>query len=80
MQLSAGTFSYALKLPESPVGGEYLIRVESPLFPPTVRKVRIRSYQERAVFVTVDYGKESYAPGDRVIAKVKVRWAGGGQV
>ena len=77
-----GTFSYALKLPAAPTGGEYLIRLESlsGLFPPTVRKVRLRAYQERDLFVTVDYAKEAYAPGDRVIGKVKVRRAGGGQI
>jgi hypothetical protein len=63
-------------------GGEYLIRLESlsGLFPPTVRKVRIRSYQERKYFVTVDFGKESYSPSDRVLAKVKVRNAGGAKL
>jgi translation initiation factor 1 (eIF-1/SUI1) len=60
-------------------GGEYLIRVESneDLFPPTVRKIRIRTYQDRRYFTTVDFGKETYSPGDRVLAKVKVRSAGG---
>ena len=62
VKLGNGTFSRAVKLDKAVIGGEYLIHLESlsGLFPPAVRKVRVRSYQERKYFVTVDFGKESY--------------------
>ena len=43
------------------------------LIPTAHRKIRIRSYGERNLFVTLDFAKESYSPGDPVISKLKVR-------
>lgn len=47
------------------------------MFPTARRKFRIRSYGERNLFNTVDFAKESYSPGDSVLAKLKVRKADG---
>ena len=73
------TISRAFKIPEGTKGGEYEIRLESNsgIFPPTTRKIKIRSYQERSFFITADFSKESYSPGDKASIRIKVRRADG---
>jgi predicted metalloprotease len=72
-----GTIVRSFKIREDQLGGEYMIKVESidMRLPKSERKIRIRSYLDRAYFVTVDFDKETYTPGDKVRAKVKVRRA-----
>ena len=38
-----------------------------------MRKFRINTVSQPELFVTVDFDKNNYSPGDSVVAKVKVR-------
>eukprot|EP00347_Sterkiella_histriomuscorum_P000042 403377406 len=68
-----GTLVYTFKVPEEQPGGEYTLEITSYLFPTQQRKIRFRSYGERNLFNTVDFSKDTYSPGDQVLAKLKVR-------
>ena len=63
------------KIPASQKGGEYKIRVTpfAENVPVSYRKIRIGSISNPDLFVTVDFDKNAYSPGDEVLAKVKVR-------
>ena len=67
-----GTMVFTYKVPSNQSGGEYTIEISSFYFPTESRKIRLRQYSEVNLFITVDFSKETYSPGDSVLAKVKV--------
>ena len=82
--LSNGTFSFAIKVPYKLNGGEYFVNMEPPSGMPSfkfdarfyrnaTRKIRIFDTEQPQLFVTVDYDKTSYVPGDELTAKMKVK-------
>lgn len=56
-------------------GGEYNIRVvfSDTYIPDSYRKIRIGTFEQPDLFVTVDFEENSYSAGDKVLAKIKVR-------
>lgn len=63
------------RIPFDLPGGEYVIRVEAAFerFPVSFRKIRVGALSQPNLFVTVDFDKNAYVPGDAAQAKVKVR-------
>lgn len=73
VQSKDGTIVFTYKIPRGTSGGNYQIKIESFNFATTFRKFRINTFVQPELFVTVDFDKNSYSPGDSVVAKVKVR-------
>lgn len=63
------------RVSEDQAGGEYTIRFNPGIrdMPPSFRKFRIGTYSHPEMFVTCDFEKNAYSPGDEVKAKIKVR-------
>jgi len=69
-----GTLVFTYKIPKGTAGGTYTIVISSRGdFPEVKRKFRINTYSQPDMFVTVDFDKKNYVPGDSIAAKVKVR-------
>jgi uncharacterized protein YfaS (alpha-2-macroglobulin family) len=68
-----GTIVFTWKVPKGQAGGTYTIKITSADFPDVYRKFRINTYTQPNLFVTVDFDKKNYVPGDSIVAKVKVR-------
>lgn len=76
LKLYNGTFVFSnWKIPADFSGGEYEIKVEVQYgnVPPSFRKIRIGAYSQPEMFVTLDFDKNAYSVGDKVLGKVKVR-------
>lgn len=83
VKLYNGTAVFNLwRIPPSQKGGEYKVKVETYYqnTPPSFRKIRIGTLQQPNLFVTVDFDKNAYSPGDTVLGKVKVRKPDGTKV
>ena len=63
------------KVPVDQSGGEYTIKVSTRYHrvPASIRKFRIGSISQPALFVTLDFDKNAYSIGEAVQGKVKVR-------
>jgi uncharacterized protein YfaS (alpha-2-macroglobulin family) len=83
VKLFNGTAVFNLwRVPANQKGGEYKVKVETYYqnTPPSFRKIRIGNLQQPNLFVTVDFDKNAYSPGDTVEGKVKVRKPDGTKV
>ena len=58
------TFSW--KIPENQPGGEYTVLISSEEIPDIKRKFRINNYNQPELFVTADFEKDRYSPGETV--------------
>jgi hypothetical protein len=68
-----GTTAFTWKIPKDTNGGEYTIKVSGEDFPCSYRKFRVNQFSQPELFVTLDFEKQNYSLGDKVVAKVKVR-------
>ena len=64
---------FTYKIPKGQPGGVYTIKVTSRDFTESYRKFRINTFSQPDLFVTVDFDKKIYQPGDSISSKVKVR-------
>ena len=59
-----GTLVFTYKVPKDAKGGEYGIKVTSLKFPTALRKFRVNQNSQPEMFVTVDFERNNYSPGD----------------
>jgi len=72
-----GSVMYNVQIPDAGVSGDHYIKYESPQVPVSYRKISIFKYSVPKYYVTVDFDKKNYQPGERALAKVKVRNSNG---
>jgi uncharacterized protein YfaS (alpha-2-macroglobulin family) len=70
---SAGTIVFTYKIPEDIKGGVYTIKVKSRSSAESFRTVRINQDTTPELYITGDFDKTNYSPGDIINLKVKVR-------
>jgi len=73
-----GTIAFTdFRVPNNTNGGEYQVQVSfesySSAIPISFRKIRIGTLISPNLFVTVDFDKNAYLPGETAEAKIKVR-------
>ena len=77
-----GVGSGVFAIPAGQVGGEYTLVAHSPegSFPDEVRKFNIQNYRVPRLRKELEFQKDSYGPGDLVVADFTARLAEGGPV
>lgn len=77
-----GVGSGVFAIPAGQVGGEYTLVAHSPegAFPDEVRKFQIQNYRVPRLRKELEFQKDSYGPGDLVVADFTARLAEGGPV
>ncbi len=77
-----GVGSGVFAIPPGQVGGEYTLIAHSPegSFPDEVRKFHIQNYRVPRLRKELEFQKDSYGPGDLVVADFTARLAEGGPV
>ena len=77
-----GVGSGVFAIPVGQVGGEYTLVARSPegSFPDEVRKFNIQNYRVPRLRKELEFQKDSYGPGDLVVADFTARLAEGGPV
>jgi hypothetical protein len=77
-----GVGSGVFAIPPGQVGGEYTLVAHSPegSFPDEVRKFHIQNYRVPRLRKELEFQKDSYGPGDLVVADFTARLAEGGPV
>lgn len=75
-----GVGSGAFEIPEGLAGGEYTLVAKSPdgIFPDEKRKFFIRQYRLPRLKKELEFVRDSYAPGDKVVANFSANRAEGG--
>jgi hypothetical protein len=71
---------YSWEIPEGQAGGEYTIKVSYPGWghAPAQRKFDIRAYRAPRIKSQIEFLRDGYGPGDRVVAKLEANRAEGG--